>query len=111
MREFELEEPAALIYCPYRSLLHLPTWADRRRVFERVAASLGPGGRFAWNAFVFDPAVAVRMDGVARPHAGTEGIWEYVEHHREDDRLDITAFVGQPGANPRRLQLWWLDAV
>lgn len=37
------------------SLLHLPTWRDRRRVFERVAASLRPGGRFAWNAFVFDP--------------------------------------------------------
>src|SRR3954454_14394912 len=29
--------PAALIYCPGRSLLHLPTWADRRRCFERVA--------------------------------------------------------------------------
>lgn len=47
MREFELDEPAALIYCPGRSLLHLPTWADRRRCFERVAVSLRPGGRFA----------------------------------------------------------------
>src|SRR6476659_3985278 len=28
IRELELEEPAALIYCPGRSLLHLPTWAD-----------------------------------------------------------------------------------
>ena len=49
MRDFELEEPAALIYCPFRALLHLPTWADRRRTFERVAASLRPGARFAWN--------------------------------------------------------------
>src|SRR3954454_19756837 len=40
IRELELAEPAALIYCPGRSLLHLPTWADRRRCFERVAASL-----------------------------------------------------------------------
>ena len=30
IRELEIEEPAALIYCPGRSLLHLPTWADRR---------------------------------------------------------------------------------
>src|SRR4051794_26886754 len=30
MRELELEERAALISCPGRSLLHLPTWADRR---------------------------------------------------------------------------------
>src|SRR5262252_1599011 len=38
MRELELDEKAALIYCPARSLLHLPTWVDRRRCFERVAA-------------------------------------------------------------------------
>src|ERR1700746_3003797 len=42
IRELEIEEPAALIYCPGRSLLHLPTWADRRLCFERVAASLRP---------------------------------------------------------------------
>lgn len=41
MRELELDEPAALICCPFRSLLHLPTWGDCRRVFERVAAWLG----------------------------------------------------------------------
>ena len=108
MREFALEEPAALIYCPYRSLLHLPTWADRRRVFERVAASLRPGGRFAWNVFVFDPHIAVRMDGVARPHMDSETLWEYAAHHPEDNRIDITAYVGEPGQDPRNLQLWWL---
>ncbi len=31
MRDLDLDEPAALIYCPYRALLHLPTWADRRQ--------------------------------------------------------------------------------
>src|SRR4029078_13630819 len=63
MRQFVLDEPAALIYCPFRSLLHLPTWSDRRRTFERVAASLKPGGRFAWNAFAFDHQIASRLDG------------------------------------------------
>jgi len=33
IRDLALDEPAALIYCPFRSLFHLPTWADRRRVF------------------------------------------------------------------------------
>jgi len=47
MRDFTLDEQAALIYCPFRALLHLPTRADRRRTFERVAESL----RLAWNAF------------------------------------------------------------
>src|ERR687884_496626 len=63
IRELEIEEPAALIYCPGRSLLHLPTWADRRRCFERVAASLRPEGRFAWNAFAFDHHIASAIDG------------------------------------------------
>jgi SAM-dependent methyltransferase len=108
MRDLELEEPAALIYSPFRSLLHLSSWADRRRVFERVAAALAPGGRFAWNVFVFDPAIAVRMDGVARPHASAPEIWEYVQHYPGDNRIDVTAFVGEPGREGRRLQLWWL---
>src|SRR4249919_3317076 len=63
MRELALDEPAALIYCPFRALLHLPTWADRRRTFERVAASLRPDGRFAWNAFAFDHLIAADADG------------------------------------------------
>ncbi|HUI36954.1 MAG TPA: class I SAM-dependent methyltransferase, partial [Gaiellaceae bacterium] len=63
MRDLELDQPAGLVYCPFRGLLHLPTWADRRRVFERVATSLRPGGRFAWNAFAFDHAIAARLDG------------------------------------------------
>ena len=76
MRDLELDEPAALVYCPFRALLHLPTWADRRRTFERVAASLRPNGRFAWNAFAFDHAIAARLDGEhqadpSRTHCGT----------------------------------------
>src|SRR5207344_2617689 len=63
MRDLSLEEPAALVYCPFRGLMHLPTWRDRRRVFERVAAALRPGGRFAWNIFVFNPHIAAGNDG------------------------------------------------
>ncbi len=36
-------QPAALIYVPCRSLLHLHGWQEKRAVFERVAASLRPG--------------------------------------------------------------------
>src|SRR5436309_11197851 len=63
MRDFSLDESAALIYCPFRGLLHLPTWADRRRAFEHVAASLAPDGRFAWNAFTFNHKIAAELDG------------------------------------------------
>jgi SAM-dependent methyltransferase len=97
IRDFILDEPAALIYCPFRSLLHLPTWRDRRRTFERVAASLQPGGRFAWNAFAFDHRVASRLDGAHRdqpvPHTIRYGV--------SDNRIEITLDSGG------RSSLWW----
>jgi ubiquinone/menaquinone biosynthesis C-methylase UbiE len=97
IRELELEEAAALIYCPGRSLLHLPTWADRRRCFERVAASLRPNGRFAWNAFAFDHHAAGAIDGrhadTPLPHTTTYSVG--------DNRVDIALDDGGTGS------LWW----
>jgi len=97
MRDLELDEPAALVYCPFRSLLHLPTWADRRRVFERVAASLRPGGRFAWNAFAFDHAIASTLDGKRQeqpvPHTVTYSVG--------DNRIDLMLDGGATSS------LWW----
>ena len=107
MRDLELEEPAGLIYCPFRALLHLPTWADRRRVFERVAAALRPGGRFAWNVFVFDPEIAASFaDRLRRRPDGKT--WEWTEYDPTDSRIDITAYLEQPGKDERRLSLWWI---
>jgi SAM-dependent methyltransferase len=100
MRDFELDEPAGLVYCPFRSLGHLPTWADRRRVFERVHASLRPGGRFAWNFFVFEPAVATRIDGEWQEQ---NGIRHRVDQFKHDNRIDITLESGD------RISLWWLN--
>lgn len=108
MRELALEEPAALVYCPFRSLLHLPTWADRRRTFERVAAALRPGGRFAWNAFVFDPHLAAERDGYAMRHAATD-LWEYAEVDAADSRIDIAGYAGRPDSEPvLAFSLWWV---
>jgi SAM-dependent methyltransferase len=108
MRDFELEQPAALVYCPFRAMLHLPTWADRRRVFERVAAALRPGGRFAWNTFVFDPELAASFAGRLRPRPNSN-VWEYTEYDPTDARIDIRGWVGQPGNDERRLSLWWIN--
>jgi SAM-dependent methyltransferase len=105
MRDFELDEPAALVYCPFRSLLHLPNWHDRRRVFERVAAALRAGGRFAWNAFVFDPLVAASLHGQRRPH-GEGGIESESVYVPADSRIDVTAW--RASDEPRRLSLWWV---
>jgi SAM-dependent methyltransferase len=109
MRDFELEEPAALVYSPFRSLLHMPSWADRRRVFKRVAGSLRPGGRFVWNAFVFDPEIAHRLAGKVREHAPGSRILEHVEYHPTDARIDITAWIDEQGKDERKLSLWWVN--
>lgn len=107
MRDLVVDEPAALIYCPFRSLMHLPTWRDRRRTFEAVGRALQPGGRFAWNAFVYDPHFVAEHDGTTFRHGDTD-IWEHVVHDPTDNRMDITAFVGEPGLEPRTIPLWWL---
>lgn len=99
MRDFAVEEPVRLVICPARSLLHLPTWADRRRVFENVAAALRPDGRFAWNAFVFDFGIAARIDRQWQ----TEPVRHYIEQVPTDNRVDITV-EGGPS-----ISLWWVS--
>lgn len=97
MRDFTLDEPAALIYCPFHALLHLPTWADRRRTFERVASSLLPDGRFAWNTLAFNHRIAAQNDGVHQekptPHT--------VHYSVGANRIDI---VRDDGATS---SMWW----
>jgi SAM-dependent methyltransferase len=96
--ELELEEPAALIYVPFRSLLHLHGWQEKRRVFERVAASLRPGGRFAFNAFVFSHTIAARLDGTTQDQNGVVHTLRYAP---ADNRIDITRDDGAT------IRLWW----
>lgn len=97
MRDFEIEEPAALVYCPFRALLHLPTWADRRRTFEHVAAALRPGGRFAWNAFAFDHRYATAAD---RQHKDAP-LPHTIRYSVADNRIDIVLDAGGTTS------LWW----
>jgi SAM-dependent methyltransferase len=98
VRDLELAEPAALIYVPFRSLLHLHGWRERRRVFERVAKSLQPGGRFAFNAFVFSHTVAARLDGTTQDQNGVVHTLRYVP---ADNRIDIARDDGAA------IHLWW----
>jgi SAM-dependent methyltransferase len=97
MRDLALDQPAALIYCPFRALLHLPSWADRRRTFERVAVSLRPGGRFAWNAFAFNHRIAARLDGQHQD----EPVPHTIRYAVGDNRIDLTLDDGAKSS------LWW----
>ena len=97
MRDLALDETAGLIYCPFRALLHLPTWADRRCTFERVAALLRPGGRFAWNAFAFDHRIAARVDGEHQD----EPVPHTIRYAVGENRIDILLDGGAKSS------LWW----
>ena len=101
MRDLQLEEPAALIYCPGRSLLHLPTWADRRRCFERVAASLQPEGRFAWNAFTLNHHLAATLDGQHSDASPGLPVPHTIRYSVSDNRVDMILDDRGTGS------LWW----
>jgi SAM-dependent methyltransferase len=98
MRDFELEEPAALVYVPFRSLLHLHGWHDKRRAFECAARALRPGGRFAFNAFAFNHRIAAELDGKTQDN---NGVIHTLHYAPADNRVDI---VRNDGAT---ISLWW----
>jgi SAM-dependent methyltransferase len=71
-------------------------------------AALRPGGRFSWNTFVFDVKLAAGYsERLRRRPDGTT--WEWTEYDPTDSRIDITAYIEQPGKDPRSLSLWWIN--
>jgi SAM-dependent methyltransferase len=103
MRDFAVDEPVELVICPFRAVMHLPTWADKRRVFERVAAALRPGGRFAFNVFAFSPQIAAALDGKRNERADS---WEEIHYVGADNRIDLTRGRGDEVVGV--LRVWWM---
>ena len=100
MRELALDESTDLVICPFRSMLHLRDHGERVNVMRRVHDSLVPGGRFAWNAFVFDPAVAAEIGGVWREE---HGVRQRSRYDMGERRVDLELEDGT------KLPLWWID--
>jgi SAM-dependent methyltransferase len=100
MRALALDESTDLVICPFRAMLHLRGHDERVTVMRRVREALVPGGRFAWNAFVFDPAIAAEIDGVWRDENGVRNRSTYDYDER---RIDLELEGGA------RVPLWWVD--
>jgi len=98
MRDFTLTEPVELVICPFRALMHVPTWAEKRRVFEHVAAALRPGGRFAWNVFAYSPFVAVANEGKRETRGDS---WQEIRSAPPCNRIDLSRDGGV-------ISLWWM---
>jgi SAM-dependent methyltransferase len=56
LREPPVSASVPLVICPFRSLLHMHTDADRRRVLRAAHSLLEPGGRFVFDVFAPDAA-------------------------------------------------------
>ena len=100
MTDLALEEQTDLVICPARAMLHLPDHAARVIVMRRVREALVPGGRFAWNAFVFDTAISEELDG-RWLHQG--GVRSRSTYDFDERRVDLELEGGA------RVALWWVD--
>ena len=97
MRDFKVDEPAGLVYCP-SGRAPPADLEDKRRVFERVSAALEPGGRFVWNA----SSLTHDRGGERRQMGRGRGIKHRVDHLPGDNRIDITLESGD------KVSLWWV---
>jgi len=88
LREPPVHERVPLVICPFRSLLHMQTDDDRRRVLAAVQRLLQPGGRFVFD--VFTPGA----DDIAHTHERwlerEPGIFELARWDEEARTLTLT---------------------
>jgi SAM-dependent methyltransferase len=104
MTELALDETTDLVICPFRAMLHLPDHEARVELMRRVRAALVPRGRFAWNAFVFDPAIAEEIGGVWREEYGVRNRSTYDFDER---RVDLVLELELEGS--ATVPRWWVD--
>jgi SAM-dependent methyltransferase len=75
MRDPPVDRTFPLVICPFRSLLHMETDADRRLALRAVSRGLSPGhGRFVFD--VFTPSAEDIADTHGRFIEREPGIWE-----------------------------------
>ncbi len=82
MRDFSFDERFGLIYCPFRSFLHLRTTEDQMRALRNIRAHLHPDGRFALNFFNPSVSFIARAAGSGRGVARIQKEFEDPESGR-----------------------------
>lgn len=105
LRDPPVSERVPLVTCPFRSLLHLRTDADRRRALRSVRRLLAPAGRFVFD--VFAPA----RDDIEETHGRwlerEHGIWERADWDEETRTLTLSVRDANASST---MQLAWLSA-
>jgi SAM-dependent methyltransferase len=105
LRDPPVSERVPLVICPFRSLLHMHTDEDRRRVLVSVHGLLRPGGRFAFD--VFTPS----RDDIEETHGRwlerEPGIFEHALWDETARTLTLT--VRGPNDETTTMALAWLS--
>jgi SAM-dependent methyltransferase len=103
LREPPIAERVPLVICPFRSLLHMHTDDDRRRVLDAAHALLQPGGLFVFDVFAPDARDIEHTQG--RWVEREPGIFEHAVWDQEARTLTLSV-RGQEGETT--MSLAWL---
>ena len=85
MREPPVDGVFPLVLCPFRSLLHMETDADRRAALRAVASHMADAARFVFD--VFTPGADDIADTHGRWLEREPGIWERADWNEETRTL------------------------
>lgn len=85
MRSPPVDAQFPLVICPFRSLLHMETDADRRSALRAVTDRMAEGARFVFD--VFTPAADDIADTHGRWLEREPGIWERADWNEETRTL------------------------
>jgi SAM-dependent methyltransferase len=105
LREPPVDERVPLVICPFRSLLHLETEAEKLRALRAARALLEPDGRFVFD--VFSPSRADIEETDGRWLEREPGIFERADWDPRERRLVLSVRGREEAAT---MELHWLSA-
>jgi SAM-dependent methyltransferase len=106
LREPPVSERVPLVVCPFRSLLHMETEAEKLRALRAARALLEDGGRFVFDVFSPSREDIAETDG--RWIEREPGIWERADWDEGSRTLSLS--VRSDGGAATTFGLHWLSA-
>lgn len=121
-RSFALEQPAALVCLPYRSIGHLLTLEEKGRAISHIFSQLRPGGRFIFDDALMTPgrSAAMRQVRLSAEYKSANGanmlLWVTSLLHEETRSIKMVTWEDELDRNDvlvrrtyRRLSLSWFE--
>ena len=106
LREPPVTERVPLVVIPFRSLLHMPDEAEKRRALTAAASLLDPGGRFVFDVFAPSTEDIEETDGLWLERE--PGIFERADWDLRTRSLVLTVRSDDRSAT---MALQWLSAA